>query len=133
MGPPGPGQARNDESGQSFCRLAFAYTCDSQGGASDLPPPGSVAYPSRAGSRFRARRLGRIPRGVSRTGESPYAERVKSLAMYGATFSACENTMKGIAKKTGKEPVLLEGVKRVPAGIVRVMELQEQGCSYARP
>ena len=33
--------------------------------------------------------------------------------------------MKAIARKTGKEPVLLEGVTRVPGGIIRVMELQE--------
>lgn len=51
----------------------------------------------------------------------------------GTTFSACAATIKGIKKKTGKEPVLLEGVGVVhPGAIVRVMELQEQGCAYVR-
>jgi intracellular sulfur oxidation DsrE/DsrF family protein len=49
------------------------------------------------------------------------------------TFSACNNTMKKIAKKTGKKPHLTKGVKIVPAGVIRIMELQEQGYSYVRP
>ena len=36
-------------------------------------------------------------------------------------------------RKKGKEPKLVDGVKRVPAGVIRVMELQEAGCSYVRP
>ena len=67
------------------------------------------------------------------TDKSPHADRVKSLAMQDVTFSACGTTMKAIARKTGKEPVLLEGVTRVPGGIIRVMELQEGGYSYVRP
>lgn len=67
------------------------------------------------------------------TDKSPEAARIKSLAMQDIIFSACGNTMDAIAKKTGKMPVLLEGVQRVPAGIIRVMELQEGGYSYVRP
>jgi len=67
------------------------------------------------------------------TTESAHAERVQSLAMYGVTFSACGNTMAAIERKTGKEPELLEGVQKVDAGVIRVMELQEQGYSYVRP
>jgi len=67
------------------------------------------------------------------TKQSPMAERVTSLALQDVTFSACGNTMDAIAHKTGKKPVLLEGVVRVPAGVIRVMELQEQGYSYVRP
>jgi intracellular sulfur oxidation DsrE/DsrF family protein len=71
---------------------------------------------------------------------SPEAERIKSLAALseetmggGTQFSACAATIAGIKKKTGKEPVLLEGVKVVhPGAVVRIMELQEQGCSYIR-
>ena len=37
------------------------------------------------------------------------------------------------AKKTGKEPKLAEGVGVVPGGVIRIMELQEQGYSYIRP
>lgn len=67
------------------------------------------------------------------TTQSAHADRVQSLAMYDVTFSACGNTMAAIAKKTGKEPDLLDGVQKVSSGILRVMELQEQGYSYVRP
>ncbi len=68
------------------------------------------------------------------TANSPQAARVKSLAMYDEfTFSACNNTMKKIAKKKGKKPVLVEGVRVVPAGVLRIVELQEQGYAYVRP
>lgn len=61
------------------------------------------------------------------------ATRVASLAVQGITFSACGNTMKGIAKKTGHEPKLIEGIKVVPAGVTRIIELHEQGYAYIRP
>ena len=71
---------------------------------------------------------------------SPEAERIQSIIAQsedtmggGVTFSACAATMAGIKKRTGKEPVLLKGVGVVhPGAAVRVMELQEQGCSYIR-
>lgn len=61
------------------------------------------------------------------------ATRVKSLAMQDITFSACANTIAGITKKTGKAPVLTEGVGKVTAGVARIIELQEEGYSYIRP
>jgi len=67
------------------------------------------------------------------TTKSEQPERVASLVAQGVKFSACGNTMRAIAKKTGKEPQLLPGVGRVPAGVVRVMELEEQGYAYVRP
>ena len=67
------------------------------------------------------------------TKQSPEAKRVQSLAMQDVQFSACGNTMDAIERKTGKKPELIEGVVRVPAGVIRVMELQEQGYSYVRP
>lgn len=70
---------------------------------------------------------------------SPERARIKSLIVQGKAtlgggmqFSACGTTIAGIKRRTGKAPVLLEGVKVVPSGVVRVMELQEQGCSYIR-
>jgi hypothetical protein len=59
--------------------------------------------------------------------------RVSSLAMPDIQCSACGNTMKGVEKKTGKMPVPLEGVSVVKAGVLRIMELQEQGYAYVRP
>jgi hypothetical protein len=67
------------------------------------------------------------------TSTSPQGERISSLAMQDIQFSACGNTMKGVEKKTGKMPVLLDGVKVVEAGVLRIMELQEQGYAYVRP
>jgi uncharacterized protein len=67
------------------------------------------------------------------TPESHASERVPSLAMQNITFSACGNTMDYIEEKTGKPVTLVEGVQIVKAGVVRIMELQEQGYSYVRP
>lgn len=67
------------------------------------------------------------------TPKSEEAARVKSLAAQDIRFSACNNTMKNIEKKTGKMPKLTDGVEVVPAGVARIVELQEQGYSYIRP
>jgi len=68
------------------------------------------------------------------TMKSKQKDRVASLALNeGLTFSACGNTMKKAAKKSGKMPVLINGVKVVQAGVLRIMELQAQGYTYIRP
>ena len=67
------------------------------------------------------------------TKKSQQASRVTSLAMQDITFSACANTMAKVEKKSGKKPILLEGVTVVPAGVLRIMELQQQGYAYIRP
>jgi intracellular sulfur oxidation DsrE/DsrF family protein len=67
------------------------------------------------------------------TAKSDHATRVSSLAIQDIRFSACQNTMKKVEKKSGKKPVLAEGVGEVPAGVVRIMELQGQGYAYIRP
>jgi intracellular sulfur oxidation DsrE/DsrF family protein len=59
--------------------------------------------------------------------------RVTQLSMMGITFSACGNTMKKVTKATGKEPKLIDGVRVVPSGVVRIIELQQEGWSYVRP
>src|ERR1700722_16982091 len=50
----------------------------------------------------------------------------------GVILSACENTKRGMEKAEGKTIELLPGVRIVPSGVVRLMELQEQGWSYIR-
>ncbi|MDH5426280.1 MAG: DsrE family protein [Gammaproteobacteria bacterium] len=67
------------------------------------------------------------------TRKSPQSKRVSSLSQSDIKFSACANTMAKIEKKTGNKPKLTEGVAIVPAGAVRLMELQEQGYSYLKP
>lgn len=67
------------------------------------------------------------------TAKSKQAPRVSSLAVQGVKFSACGNTIKVVTKKKGKAPKLAKGVNVVPAGVIRIMELQEQGYSYIKP
>lgn len=67
------------------------------------------------------------------TADSPNAEKVKSLVDNNIRFSACEGTMKFIEANSGKRPKLVAGVGIVPDGVVRVVELQEQGYSYVYP
>jgi intracellular sulfur oxidation DsrE/DsrF family protein len=49
------------------------------------------------------------------------------------TFSGCNNTLQAMQKTEGKEIALVAEARIVPAGIVRLMELQEAGWSYVRP
>ena len=67
------------------------------------------------------------------TPKSPVSKRVPSLAMQDITFSACGNTKAKMEAKSGKQIMLVEGVQIVPAGVLRIMELQEQGYAYIRP
>ena len=67
------------------------------------------------------------------TPESPESIRVPSLAMQNMEFTACGNTMETIEKSTGVPVTLVEGVNVVKAGVVRIMELQEQGYAYVKP
>ena len=68
------------------------------------------------------------------TKNSRQSKRVHGLAMYDEfTFSACGNTMNNVKRKKGKLPLLVDGVEVVPAGVQRIMELQEQGYAYIRP
>ena len=67
------------------------------------------------------------------TPKSPASKRIPSLAMQDITFSACGNTKAKMEEKSGKKVELVEGVQMVPAGVLRIMELQEQGYAYVRP
>lgn len=60
-------------------------------------------------------------------------QNVPSLAMQDITFSACGNTWAKVEEKSGKEVKLIEGVRIVPVGVLRIMELQEQEYAYIRP
>lgn len=48
-------------------------------------------------------------------------------------FSACHNTLQAMQRAEGKEIPLLPEARIVPAGIVRLIELQEQGFRYVKP
>ena len=60
--------------------------------------------------------------------------RIASLAGDGVSFSACGNTMKKMTKKNkGKTPKLHAKANVVPAGVIRILELQEKGYSIIKP
>jgi intracellular sulfur oxidation DsrE/DsrF family protein len=67
--------------------------------------------------------------------KSPVLTRLKSFkqGMPNVAFKACQNTLDTIARKEGKEPPLVENAERVTAGVVRLIELQEQGWTIVRP
>ena len=67
------------------------------------------------------------------TPKSAESSRIPDLALQDVVFSACGNTMKEAAKKSGKDVKLVEGVRVVPAGVLRIMELQAEGYAYIRP
>ena len=61
-------------------------------------------------------------------------KRLKEMAFPGKVqFSACNNTKQGMEKAEGKAISVVSDATLVPSGVVRLMELQEQGWSYVRP
>jgi uncharacterized protein len=68
-----------------------------------------------------------------RSDTSPVKARLEVLAMDNMTFSACGNTLNAQAKQEKKEITLVPEARIVPAGIARIIELQEQHWTYVRP
>jgi intracellular sulfur oxidation DsrE/DsrF family protein len=72
-----------------------------------------------------------------RVDTSPVQDRIKhlkDLAFLGKIqFSACNNTKEGMEKKEGHAVDIVREASIVPSGVVRLMQLQEQGWSYVRP
>lgn len=70
-----------------------------------------------------------------RTDTSPVAERISTMALEieGLHFTACANTIRAMTAKAGKDIVLMSEAEIVPSGVVRLIELQEQGYAYVRP
>jgi intracellular sulfur oxidation DsrE/DsrF family protein len=66
---------------------------------------------------------------------SPVKERLTAIAhgMKNVTFSGCDNTLAKQSKQENKEITLVPEAHLVPAGIARVVELEEQGWTYVRP
>jgi intracellular sulfur oxidation DsrE/DsrF family protein len=66
---------------------------------------------------------------------SPVKGRIKMMSETTPelTFSACGNTRENMTKNEGKEVPLITQAKVTKSGVVRLMELQEQGWSYLRP
>lgn len=62
-----------------------------------------------------------------------HAKRIETLAQQGVRFSACMNALKNATQRLGYEPKLNPAAKKVPAGIVRVIDLVDAGYILVRP
>ena len=68
-------------------------------------------------------------------GKSPVADRIStmSLEMDNLSFAACGNTLRAMSAKAGHDITLMEEATVVPSGVVRLIQLQEEGYAYVRP
>jgi intracellular sulfur oxidation DsrE/DsrF family protein len=64
---------------------------------------------------------------------SPVAQRIAAQDGEGIEFDACHKTIEGMTAKTGHAPELVPQANVVPAGVVRIMQLQQAGFDYIRP
>ena len=74
-----------------------------------------------------------------RADTSPVKDRISHIASTEATFpakivfSACNNTKQAMEKREGHPITIIPQAGIVPSGVVRIMQLEEQGWSYVRP
>ena len=70
-----------------------------------------------------------------RSDTSPVLDRIQSISesIPEVTFSACGNTIAGMTRKEGAEPPITEHAGVVTAGVVRLMELDDDGYFIIRP
>ena len=65
--------------------------------------------------------------------ENVNASRIQSLVDNGVRFAACNNTVRGMSKILGEEPILNNNAVKVSAGVVRIMDLNKQGYQIIKP
>ena len=66
---------------------------------------------------------------------SPVKARIETMALSApeVSFKACGNTQENMHKAENKDIPIISQAEVVKSGVVRVMELQEQGWSYVKP
>ena len=66
---------------------------------------------------------------------SPVKARIKAISESNPSisFAACGNTRENMSRVESKEIPLISEAKVVKSGVVRVMELQEEGWTYVKP
>jgi intracellular sulfur oxidation DsrE/DsrF family protein len=66
---------------------------------------------------------------------SPVKERLTAIAGKSAaiSFKACDNTRENMGKAEAKDILLMAEATVVKSGVVRLIEVQEQGWTYVRP
>jgi hypothetical protein len=65
--------------------------------------------------------------------DSKHGDMIASLADQGVRFSACHNTYQFMAKRKGQEPELHPDVQLVPAGVGRLLKLEDAGYTIIKP
>jgi intracellular sulfur oxidation DsrE/DsrF family protein len=70
-----------------------------------------------------------------RNDTSPVKARIETIALSTPeiSFKACGNTKENMSKAENKDIPIIPQANLVKSGVVRVMELQEQGWSYVKP
>ena len=68
-------------------------------------------------------------------GKSPVQNRIEvmSLQMENLSFAACGNTKTKMEAKLGMDVQIMEEATVVTSGVVRLVQLQEEGYAYIRP
>ena len=61
------------------------------------------------------------------------SSRIDGLTSSGVKFAACKNTIVGMTKKLGHAPELNSNAVPVSAGVVRIIELENQGFKLIKP
>ena len=96
----------------------------------------SKAHYDSRGEQFQAELVAYGP-GITmlREDKSPVKDRIEEVrkAVPGLTLHMCGNAKAAAETREGHKVTPLPGVGVVPSGVVRVMELQEQGWTYIRP
>ncbi len=59
--------------------------------------------------------------------------RIAGLSGSGVRFAACKNTIRGMGKKLGHPPELNANATPVSAGVVRILDLVDQGYVLVKP
>ncbi|NOZ37066.1 MAG: hypothetical protein GXP11_03165 [Gammaproteobacteria bacterium] len=59
--------------------------------------------------------------------------RIQGLVDNGVRFSACSNTIKSMTKKLGHAPALNPNAVKVAAGVVRILDLEQDGYTLIKP
>ncbi|MBQ73925.1 MAG: hypothetical protein CMQ20_02735 [Gammaproteobacteria bacterium] len=65
--------------------------------------------------------------------DNPNRTRIASLIDNGVRFYVCLNTIDTIHRRTGKRPVLLEGVQGVQTGVAFMLEEIQSGFTHIHP
>jgi len=70
-----------------------------------------------------------------RSDTSPVKERLATITGHtkNVTFTGCGNTLNTQSKRESKDITLVPEARLVPAGVARIVELEEQGWTYLRP